>query len=326
MRPQARRARTTPSVTSLSIVVCTKNRPKQLATCLESVETQTTLPVEVVIVDAGQQSSEDIVHTFSSRMRGTCRVKLLPSVPGLPLQRNIGADATTGDIVLFLDDDVVLQPDYIEHLVDVYVQDDEKRIGGVGGALVCDPAPEDSLVRRVLSRVFLLSTLKDGSLKRSGRPRHLFIPREYTDVEFLSGCNMSFRREVLKVFRFDERLHGYALGEDLDFSYRVSRSWRLVMTPVARLDHRHAGGERPNASALHEMGVRNRFLFVRDRFARSYLDWLAYGWSEIGALILTLRYPGSGAFTGTVKGFIRIWREQMRQGAREVESTRPSRA
>src|SRR5262249_61803060 len=98
-------------------------------------------------------------------------------------------------------------------------------------------------------------------------------------VEFLSGCNMSFRREVLAELEFAERLGGYALGEDLDFSYRASRRWTLVVTPAARLEHRHAAGGRPETDAFRAMSIFNKYLFFREQVARNPLDWAAFAWA-----------------------------------------------
>src|SRR5262249_58623071 len=113
------------------------------------------------------------------------------------------------------------------------------------------------------------------------------------EVEALCGCNMSYRREVLEGLRFDERLDGYALGEDLRFSYRVSRRWTLVLTPDACLDPRHAGGGRPLGDAYQAMAVFNRYLFFRDHLARGPVDWLAYVWSSAGDILLVLPSPGA---------------------------------
>ena len=47
----------------------------------------------------------------------------------------------------------------------------------------------------------------------------------------MPGCFMSARREAASV-RFDEKLGAYALAEDEDFSYRLSRRGRLVYLPT----------------------------------------------------------------------------------------------
>jgi glycosyltransferase involved in cell wall biosynthesis len=290
----------------LSVVICTKDRPRELATCLASIARQRRLPMEVVVVDSSGTPPEAVVEEFRHAVANGCAVALIHTQPGLPRQRNVGIRAARGDVIVFFDDDVVLEPAYLEELALVYDRDVASTIGGVGGAQVPDPTPRESLARRAWSRVFLLAGYGSGRLKRSGHAEYAFCPTAECEVDFLSGCNMSFRREVFADVMFDERLSGYAIGEDLQFSYRVSRRWKLVLSPRARLDHRHAGGGRPRAGRLEEMRVINRFLFMHDVVARNGADWAAYAWAELGTLLQTLRHPGDGRLRGRLRGHLRV--------------------
>ena len=47
---------------------------------------------------------------------------------------------------------------------------------------------------------------------------------------------MSFRREVLAEFQFDEALAVYYVGDDFEMAYRVSRDYQLFQTPGAQAD------------------------------------------------------------------------------------------
>jgi GT2 family glycosyltransferase len=291
-----------PHPLTLSVVICTKDRPQMLEACLRSLQRQTRRPDEILVVDASATPARDAVDHFAETMR-CCRVALRSSPPGLPRQRNLGARATTGSVVVYLDDDVVLDTGYLAAIARVYEDDRAGRIGGVGGAQVPDPTPREGLLRRAACRLFLLDTYGRGVVKRSGRPDHAFSPRSRMEVEVLSGCNMAYRREVLESLTFDERLDGYALGEDLQFSYRVSRRWKLVLTPDAQLDHRHAGEGRPLRDDYQAMAVFNRYLFFREHVARGPVDWMAYAWSSAGELLLLLRRPGARGVRGALSGY-----------------------
>jgi len=298
--------------TTLSVVICTKDRPDLLAACLESLRSQTRCPDEIVVVDASATPAAEIVDRLA-RIMPRCRVALIGAPPGLPRQRNLGARATTGSVVVYLDDDVVLEPGYLAAVAWTFEDDWSGRIGGVGGAQVPDPTPHEGFLRRLACRLFLLDTYGRGIVKRSGRPDHAFSPRSRMEVECLSGCNMAYRREVLDALRFDERLDGYALGEDLQFSYRVSRRWTLVLTPDARLDHRHAGSGRPSRDEHQAMAVFNRYLFFREHVARGPVDWMAFVWSSIGGLLLILRDPTARGFRGTLAGYRAVLRHLRRR-------------
>lgn len=309
---------------SLSVVICTKDRPQELATCLRSVVAQTLAPCELVVVDASTVTDHAAVAEYRRAARDTT-VSHVVARPGLPRQRNLGARLTHGDVVVFLDDDVVLEPDYLAAIALVFATDIDGTIGGVGGAQIPDPTPREGRIRRLATRIFLLGSYGHGIVKRSGRPEYLFAPEVRTEVELLSGCNMSYRRAVVDRFRFDERLGGYALGEDLRFSYRVSREWRLVLTPHARLEHRHRGGGRPEGDTYRAMAVLNRFLFFREEVARGPLDWLAYAWSCVGETLLIVRAPKERGLLGLLHGYGAILRHLAHRDVMAADSRSRSR-
>jgi glycosyltransferase involved in cell wall biosynthesis len=309
---------------TLSIVICTRNRPASLLRCIASLATQTRRPDELAIVDASSpRLPARLRRRVRKRMRGTS-VRWLSSEPGLPRQRNLGIDRTSGSVVVFLDDDVVLEPGYLGAVATIYEDDVYGAIGGVGGAQVPDPTPHEPPWREAACRLFLLESYGDGTVKRSGRPRYLMSPTRMQAVEFLSGCNMSFRREVLSELEFDERLAGYALGEDLDFSYRVSRRWTLVATPDARLEHRHAATGRPETDDFRAMSIFNKYLFFRERVARGPLDWAAFAWATLGGIALRLRDPVHRGMRGVVRGHWLVLRHCL-TGALPPDGPKPSR-
>jgi succinoglycan biosynthesis protein ExoA len=297
---------------TLSVVICTKDRPEMLAACLESLECQTRRPEEIVIVDASATPARDAVDRLVGKW-ADCRVALIAAAPGLPRQRNIGARAATGSLVVYLDDDVVLEPGYLTAIARTFEDDPTKQIGGAGGAQIPDPTPREGFLRKAACRLFLLDTYGRGIVKRSGYPDYVFSPRSRMEVEFLSGCNMAYRSEVLDALSFDERLSGYALGEDLQFSYRVSRRWKLVLIPEARLHHRHTGGGRPVGDAHQTMAVYNRYLFFREHVAHGLFDWVAYAWSSIGAMLLSLRDPHARGVWGATSGYRAVFHDLRRR-------------
>ena len=82
-----------------------------------------------------------------------------------------------------------------------------------------------------------------------------------TEVAWLSGCNMSYRKELFDEFSFDERFEGNGWGDDRDFSYRVSRRYRLVATPDARLVHKEVPAGRIGALEFGRLEIRHFLLF-----------------------------------------------------------------
>ncbi len=283
---------------TISAIVCTRGRPAILADCLASLQRQSEPPVEILVVEADDAAASSPLPVGYGE-----GVRLIRTRPGLPHQRNVGIDHAVGDILSFFDDDTVLEPGYLAAVADEFARDRDLRVGGVGGAIIPDPTPRWGPLRRAFLKAFLLPHHGAGHVQRSGHPQYLLSPVERTEVQFLSGCNMSFRREVFASARFDERLDGYAHGEDLHFSHLVSRRWQLVLTPQAQIAHREAGGGRPLGGARVEMATRNHRLFFREQVIRDLRDWIPHFVAAVGEFLVLLRHPGEGRLWGWFRGW-----------------------
>lgn len=293
---------------SASVVICTMNRPDALNKCLGSLASQTVPPTEVIIVHAGTDGRlrEKLLRDFPT---APFTIRYVRSRPSLVLQRNLGFDHSVGDVVFFLDDDVVLEPLYLECVLAVYRADEAGEIGGVQGSMVnVPPAVSGS---GWLRRLFLLTRSgKRGYIQRSGFPCHSPTVAEPTDVEVFSGCMMSFRRNRLLKQRFDEALEHYWWGDDWDLSYRISREARLVQVPDARLAHEQAEAGRDDFRRGWRMMVVNHYYLYAKHLRAAGQTWLPWLWGEAGFLLLAvlrgLTGRGFGAARGMLEGFVEL--------------------
>src|SRR5581483_3567739 len=121
----------------IAVVICTRNRPDDLADCLASLARQTRLPDEVLVVDASDGPEPEARVRAWAATAPVPRVDVLPAAPGLTRQRNLGAAATTGDLITFLDDDVVLDPGYLAAIAELFVLDPS--LGGAQGTVAFPP-------------------------------------------------------------------------------------------------------------------------------------------------------------------------------------------
>jgi len=292
---------------TISVIICTRNRPDDLAACLGSLGVQTRLPSEVVVVDAsdGEAACERVREWAAGAP--IAAVKLLRAAPGLTRQRNLGVAAATGDVVTFLDDDVVLARDYLAAIAELFELD--PALGGAEGAVALAPLRGRRRLANALAAFFLMNSIgRRRGVKRSGFVTVDPWPRAVRPVDCLAGCNMSYRREVLAGFRFDEWYDGYGLGEDEDFSYRVSRRHRLVQTPSARLVHRLSPVGRERLPKLHEMTTVNHHYFVKKNLPPGPFTWLCFLWSELGLCLAVLKTGDLAAIGGKLRGIRRILR------------------
>src|ERR671938_501122 len=96
-----------------SIVIPTMRRPEILRDTLESVLECDPPAFEVIVIDADpEQSARDVLEHIAPSPPPTFYYRT--SVPSLTYQRNLGIDAATGDVIVFLDDDVVVPTSLFE--------------------------------------------------------------------------------------------------------------------------------------------------------------------------------------------------------------------
>jgi glucosyl-dolichyl phosphate glucuronosyltransferase len=212
---------------TLTVLICayTLERWSDIEAAVDSLRRQTRHPDQVVlVVDHNEALFERARHAFPD-------VTCLPSAgpPGLSGARNTGVGVAHGDIVAFLDDDAVAEPDWAERLLAAY---SDPNVLGVGGGVVPDwRAPRPGWMPEEFLWVI-------GCSYRG-------LPRGRAEIRNPIGANMSFRRDVFEaVGAFDPsvgRLGKDAGGcEETEFSVRARRHFaagRIVVEPSAVCRH-----------------------------------------------------------------------------------------
>src|SRR5262245_46652239 len=101
-----------PAGPTVSVVVPTRNSARTLAACLESIRAQTHEPLELIVVDnASTDGSEQLAASWADAV--------LQGGPERSAQRNRGAAEATGEFLLFIDGDMVLEPNVAAACVEV---------------------------------------------------------------------------------------------------------------------------------------------------------------------------------------------------------------
>jgi glycosyltransferase involved in cell wall biosynthesis len=256
-----------------SVVIPTLGRPGPLRETLVSVLECDPPPDEVIVVDA------DPEHSALAAVQGLGdAVRVLDSRRGSTVQRNVGIDQANGDVVVFLDDDVEVDRGLFAGLAETYR--DATIVGATGRIIEPDlnrAGGSDSGWRRLVLRA------PEGKFTRAGYPRRLTKLDDEADLEFMQGCFMSARRELAAQVRFDEELADYALAEDEDFSYRLSRHGRLRYVPELRVVHKLLGFVSQDSRQFGRLVIRNRSYLFRKNFPQT-----ARSRAEFGALVFVL--------------------------------------
>ncbi len=291
---------------SLSVIIATKDRFEDLARCLRSLTNQSEPPETVIIVDA---SKKEGLEKIAKHIIGeSCSINLIyeKSQPGLTYQRNKGLSLSRDDLVLFLDDDVILDEHYIRELKKIFREDIEGKIGGATGKLMnmFHFHPFSILIRKM----FFLSEPGRGEVKKSGA--HNLISDQLsrlTEVEWLPGFNQAYRKEVFRFETFDENMYGYSYLEDLDFSYRVGKRYKLVYTPNARIIHNYKDSPQTRLKWYEKQKMYMvNYYYLFKKLLPQRLDYqFCHYWSYLGQIIRSLvLLRNLGALMGTLHG---IW-------------------
>jgi GT2 family glycosyltransferase len=255
-----------------SVVIPTMRREEILQSTLDSLQRCEPAPDEVIVIDADAGgSSAPVVTAFDQQVAPA--VRYLRTPPSLTRQRNIGIDDASGEVVVFLDDDVAIQPDLFALLDEVYGNPD---VVGATGRIV-EPESHRRLGPTSRLRKLLPGGGREGTFTRFGYPRYLRNLDKPRDVEFMQGCFMSARRDAAAKIRFDEHIGGYALAEDEDFSYRLSRLGRIRYVPEIVVRHRKLGFGSADERRFGRLVVVNRAYLFRKNFRRTPLARAQFG-------------------------------------------------
>jgi glycosyltransferase involved in cell wall biosynthesis len=276
----------------VSVIIPTYNRVKDLDECLDSIIIQTTLPKEIIMVD---DSDDDEITNLVDYRRNEFKAKDVfmnyirnEKEKSLTIARNSGIENAAGDIILFLDSDVILDKDYIKEILKIYKENFEAM--GVQG-FICN-IKKGMKVRHVFNRLFYLGFNEKNGCRVLSSFYSTYPPSvdRVISCEWLSGANHSFRRDVLEEFKYDENLKKYSSGEDVDISYRIFKRYpdSLFMAPYARLIHKVSQEARlPKKELVYMDEIYNLYLFHKN-IDQNLKNRVIYLWSRIGKMIYSM--------------------------------------
>ncbi|GAA1663588.1 hypothetical protein GCM10009701_20850 [Mycolicibacterium murale] len=222
----------------VSVVLCTRDRPEHLERALASIRALDYADFEVVVVDnapATDATAAVVAACDDSRIR-----RVLEPTPGLSNARNTGLRSATHEIVAFTDDDVVVDPQWLQGIARGFTRGDNV-------TCVCGMVPSGELRTAAQGyfdqRVPWADTIEPRVYSTQNPPAdHPLFPFQVGKCG--TGANFAVRRSrLVELGGFDEAL-GVGTktcgGEDLDLFFRVLAAGdTLVNEPSAIVWHRH---------------------------------------------------------------------------------------
>lgn len=290
-------------------------RPEPLLKLLQSVQIQRFYPDEILIID-GSLNNETKIVLEENQFENLKYFLVDDANRGLTKQRNFGIKNVDGnsDIVCFLDDDTILEPNYFEKLLETYSIFPETL--GVGGYIYNEVKWEKTSEnyipkinefyfdgwKRIDGSRFVLrkklnldSDCPPGFSPNFSHGRSVgFLPPsdKIYKVEQLMGGVSSFRKLVFDKLVFSTYFEGYGLYEDADFTIRVSKIGDLYLNTAAKLAHFHASSGRPNQYKYGKMVVRNGWYVWRVKNPDPNFNDL-FKWNAITILLTAIRFTNT---------------------------------
>jgi glycosyltransferase involved in cell wall biosynthesis len=189
----------------ISVIIPVHNGAAFLRRCLEALATSRCSYECIVVNDGSTDETGEIARSFPGQVID------LPDGPrGPAYARNRGAEAAQGDIVFFLDADVIVGGDTLERIEQTFVQHPE--VEAVFGSYDDRPAEMN-----------FLSLYKNLA--------HHFVHQQAAEraVTFWSGCGAVRRKTFFEFGGFDEVRYPRPSIEDIEFGYRLRVAGRRVL-------------------------------------------------------------------------------------------------
>jgi glycogen synthase len=244
---------------SVSIVINTLNRGPDLHRLLKSLRwIDYRGDFEVIVVNGpSTDNSNEVIETWA----GTIRAEKC-DVANLSVSRNIGICTAQGDIVAFIDDDAIPEPEWLSQLVEPYR---DPQVAGSGGFVFNHTGYGFQYQFATVDR------FANADLSPTSPTPELAFPKSY-HFPHLLGCNSSFRRSVLiEVKGFDEEFD-YFLDET-DLCLRViDAGYIIAQLSGAYVHHKFAASNirRTNRVAHNRYPVLKNKLYFMLKHAREY--------------------------------------------------------
>lgn len=253
----------------ISAIIPTIGRVNSLNALLESLAAQTCRVDEVIVASADQQTCNLIRRTTNLVVR--C---IVVAPPNAVRQRMAAIEIARGDQLLLLDDDVVLEPDCVQHMSRVLETNDD--VVAVTADFSNQAWPNPTRIWELYLR-HILKLKRDEWQGRVVGPLLRFgfnpVPNGAQTMEWLgSGSSLVRRSAFRSVGGFsDFFLHRCTINEDVDLGLKLGRAGRIMFCPEARMAHHHAPGGRVTRFLAAEDDLFNRYLILRRTLGQHFL-------------------------------------------------------
>lgn len=198
----------------ISVIIPVYNGSKFLKRCLDALRQSAYQSYEIILVD---DASTD--HSAAIGRAGGAKVLQLSKQSGPAAARNYGAQQARGDVLFFVDADVLVQPESLTRIATDFTENPD--VTAVFGSYDLEPAEKN-----------FLSQYKNLS--------HHFVHQQSSEeaTTFWAGCGAVRREEFIEVGGFDQKLYCKPCIEDIELGYRLRRKgYHILLDKNLQVKH-----------------------------------------------------------------------------------------
>jgi len=222
-----------------SVIVPSFRRFEPLLNTVSDLQQQSYPDYEIIVIDQNPKWPQELQQRLEAICQDSKIVWLKQQRSQVVIARNFGVEQASGDILIFVDDDVkIADPEFVRKHVDNYQNPEIDIVTG----RECPPDSDPSSIASEAER-------DAGSSPRAASMQHLSPLKQAlwfdrnsasrTEVCTFSTCNGSLRKQAfLAVGGFDESFGGNAYGDDHDLVLRLNAlGYKSIYDPSAWLVH-----------------------------------------------------------------------------------------
>jgi len=246
----------------MSIIIVNWNGANLLRKCMPSVIAAAKYAkkkYEIIVVDNG--STDSSVRLLKAKFPEVKVISLKENL-GFSKANNIGAKNAKGDVLVFLNNDVMLKKDCLGHMLKHFKN---PKVFGVSSKLI--KWDKKTIQAEFLGCDFILGTVVQTQPGMNEIDTNKF--KEPRLTFYATGCSsMIDRKKFLKLGGFDE-IYSPFYGEEPDLSYRAyKRGWVVIYEPKAVAYHKHqATISKTFTKELQQLQeLKTRFIFTWSNF------------------------------------------------------------
>jgi len=294
---------------NFSVTIPTYNREKDLEDCIKSILDQTASPHEILVIDDGELSEK-----FLQKIKEASKNKLIDFVyykknhkhkrRGLSESKNKALKLAKSDIIFILDDDVVLCEDnFFEKIIDIWRQNTDRNLVGVGGAIKNDR--KKNKLEEKYNYIFGLTGDYAWDVNDVGFQVWDSGVKETTKGYYAHGGVCSYNKKLAQELGFTTFGGGRTALEDVDFSLRAkNKGYYFLFEPNAKVIHNQSPVAREKQNLCGFKEGHNRKIIFKNNCKKNIKNYLWFFWANVGWILRQFLVGNYAKGLGMIKGLI----------------------